>query len=56
MSVLYFTVFTGVESVPPCMSDLGVMIQIGFRYVQHGGDGEFKEVFLPKRAGEHTAW
>ena len=29
MSVLYFTVFTGVESVPPCMSDLGVMIQIG---------------------------
>ena len=24
MSVLYFTVFTGVESVPPCTSDLGV--------------------------------
>ena len=39
MSVLYFTVFTGVESIPPCMSDLGVMIQIGFRYTQHGVDG-----------------
>ena len=47
MSVLYFTVFAGVESVPPCTSDLGVTIQIGFRYAQHGGDGEFKEVFLP---------
>ena len=47
MSVLYFTVFAGVESIPPCMSDLGVMIQIGFRYAQYGGDGEFKEVFLP---------
>ena len=47
MSVLYFTVFAGVESIPPCTSDLGVTIQIGFRYVQHGGDGEFKEVFLP---------
>ena len=47
MSVLYFTVFAGVESVPPCTSDLGVTIQIGFRYTQHGGDGEFKEVFLP---------
>ena len=47
MSVLYFTVFAGIESVLPCTSDLGVMIQIGFRYVQHGGDGEFKEVFLP---------
>ena len=29
MSVLYFTVFTGVESVLPCTSDLGVTIQIG---------------------------
>ena len=47
MSVLYFTVFAGIESVPPCTSDLGVMIQIGFRYAQHGGDGESKEVFLP---------
>ena len=47
MSVLYFTVFTGIESILPCMSDLGVTIQIGFRYAQHGGDGEFKEVFLP---------
>ena len=56
MSVLYFTIFTGVESVPPCMSDLGVTIQIGFRYAQHWEDGEFKEVFLPKPAGEHTAW
>ena len=56
MSVLYFTVFTGIESVLPCMSDLGVMIQIGFRYTQHWEDGEFKEVFLPKPAGERTAW
>ena len=46
MSVLYFTIFAGVESVLPCMSDLGVTIQIGFRYAQHGGNGEFKEVFL----------
>ena len=46
MSVLYFTVFAGIESVLPCTSDLGVTIQIGFRYAQHGGDGEFKEVFL----------
>ena len=46
MSVLYFTVFAGMESVPPRTSDLGVTIQIGFRYAQHGGDGEFKEVFL----------
>ena len=38
MSVLYFTVFAGIESVPPCMRDLGVMIQIGFRCEQHGGD------------------
>ena len=49
-------VFTGVESVPPCTSDLGVTIQIAFRYVQHGGDGEFKEVFLPNHAGERTVW
>ena len=56
MSVLYFTVFAGVESIPPRTSDLGVTIQIGFRYMQHGGDGEFKEVFLPKHAGGHTAW
>ena len=30
MYVLYFTIFTGVESVPPGTSDLGVMIKIGF--------------------------
>ena len=47
MSVLYFTIFTGVESILPYTSDLGVMIQKGFRYTQHGGDGKFKEVFLP---------
>ena len=56
MSVLYFTVFAGMESIPPRTSNLGVTIQIGFRYVQHGGDGEFKEVFLPKPAGEGTVW
>ena len=56
MSVLYFTVFAGMESVPPHTSNLGVTIQIGFRYAQHGGDGEFKEVFLPKHAGGHTVW
>ena len=32
MYVLYFTVFTGVESVPPGTSDLGVTIIIGFWY------------------------
>ena len=56
MSVLYFTVFTGVESVPPCTSDLGVTIQIEFRYAQHWENGECKEVFLPGYAGERTAW
>ena len=30
MYILYFTVFTGIESVPPGMSDLGVTIIIGF--------------------------
>ena len=30
------------------MSDLGVTIQIGFRYaMQHGEKGEFKEVLFP---------
>ena len=47
ISVLYFTIFVGIESIPPCTSDLGVTIQIGFRYAQHGEDAEFKEVFLP---------
>ena len=56
MSVLYFTIFTGIESVPPCTSDLGVTIQIGFRYAQHWENGECKEVFLPSHAGERTVW
>ena len=47
MSVLYFTVFAGVESIPPCMSDLGVTIQIEFRYVQHGGDGGVQGIVSP---------
>ena len=37
MCVLYFTIFTGVESILPYTSDLGVTIQIGFRYAQHWG-------------------
>ena len=47
MYVLYFTVFTGIESIPPGTSDLGVMIMIGFWYaMQHEGK-ESKEELLP---------
>ena len=49
MDVLYFTVFTGIESIPPCMSNLGVTIQIGFRYTkQHEWKGEFNKEFFPE--------
>ena len=48
MNVLYFTIFTGVESVPPGTSDLGVTVKIGFCYMmQHEGKGKFKEVLFP---------
>ena len=48
MYVLYFTVFTGVESVPPGMSDLGVMIIIGFWYaMQREGKEESEEASSP---------
>ena len=43
---MYFTVFTGVEFVPPGMSDLGVTIQIVFLdAMQHRGK-EYNEIFL----------
>ena len=45
--VLYFTIFTGIESIPPGTSDLGVTIQIGFGYaMQHEGE-ESNEVSFP---------
>ena len=48
MYVLYFTIFTGVESVPSGMSDLGVTIIIGFWYVmQHEGKEESEEALSP---------
>ena len=48
MYVLYFTIFTGIESVMPGMSDLGVMIIIGFWYVmQRDGKEESEEVSSP---------
>ena len=48
MDVLYFTIFTGVECVPPGTSDLGVTIMIGFGYaMQREGKEEFKEVSFP---------
>ena len=44
MYVLYFTIFTGIESIPPGMSDLGVMIMIGFWYaMQREGKEKSKE-------------
>ena len=46
--VLYFTVFTGVEFVPPGTSNLGVTIQIVFSYaMQHRGK-ESNEISFPK--------
>ena len=48
MYVLYFTIFTGIESVLPGTSNLGVMIIIGFWYaMQHGGREESEEVSSP---------
>ena len=48
MYVLYFTVFTGIESIPPSMSDLGVMIMIGFGYtMEREGKEESKEASFP---------
>ena len=47
MYLLYFTIFTGIESIPPGTSDLGVIIMIGFWYaMQHEGK-ESKEELLP---------
>ena len=45
---MYFTVFTGVESVPPGMSDLGVIISIELSYAMRcaGGRG-LEEVSSP---------
>ena len=48
MYVLYFTVFTGIESIPPGTSDLRVMILIGFWYVMQGkGREKSKEELFP---------
>ena len=43
MYVLHFTIFTGIESILPGMSDLGVMIMIGFWNAMHR---EGKELLL----------
>ena len=45
---MYFTVFTGVESVPPGMSDLGVIISKELLYAMRceGGKGS-EEVSSP---------
>ena len=48
MNVLYFTIFAGIESIPPGTSDLGVTIKIGFcDAMQRERKGKFKEVLFP---------
>ena len=47
MYVFHFTVFTGIESVPPGMSDLGVMIMIGFWFAMQREGKESKKELLP---------
>ena len=47
MNVLHFTIFTGVESVLPGMSNLGVMIMMGFWYAMQCEGKESKEVLFP---------
>ena len=48
MNVLYFTIFTGIESISPGTSNLGVMIKIRFQYVmQREGKEESKEASFP---------
>ena len=50
MYILYFTVFTGMESVLPGMSNLGVTIMKGFWYtMQRGGKEKSKEESFPDR-------
>ena len=50
MNILYFTVFTGIESIPPGTSDQGVTIMKGFWYtMQHGGREKSKEESFPDR-------
>ena len=45
---MYFTVFTGIESVAPSMSNLGVIISIELSYtMQHEGRRESGEVSSP---------
>ena len=51
MSVLYFTVFTGIESVPPCMSDLGVTIQIGLDTRNIGKMDPLRKFYSPHMQG-----
>ena len=48
MNVLYFTIFTGIESILPGTSNLGVTIKIGFcDMMQRERKGKFKEVLFP---------
>ena len=48
MYILYLTIFTGIESILPGTSDLGVMIIIGFYYaMQHEGRKESAEASSP---------
>ena len=48
MYVLYFTVFTGIESIPPGTSDLGVITMKGFWYaMQRRGREKSKEESFP---------
>ena len=45
---MYFTVFTGIESIPPGMSDLGVIISIELSYAMwHEGRRGSEEVSSP---------
>ena len=45
---MYFTVFTGIESILPGTSDLGVIISIKLSYaMRHEGRREYWEVLSP---------
>ena len=47
--LLYFTLFTGIESILPGMSDLGVMINIKFEYtMQREGKEEPEDMSSPQ--------
>ena len=56
MYVLYFTIFTGVESILPGTSNLGVMIIIAFRYMMQCTEGEGYEEVSPPDVRESTLY